>query len=221
MQSIPDWLELWREIVARQRSVDPEPAGPWTPENDPWRERAQRFATRSRRKWEQSDPLRAGVADALSPDDTVLDIGAGTGDWAVFLAPRVRALTALEPSPAMRAVLAQRLADDGVGNVTVAAGYWPDFADVPPHDVVLCAHAMYGAADFAAFVDRMTRTARRACYLLLKVPAPDGVMAEAASRVWGQPHDSPDFVIAYNALLQLGIAADVRIDPTRWGIWRI
>ena len=99
-------------------------------------------------------------------------------------------------------------------------GYWPDAAERPAHDVVLCAHAIYGAADFAAFVNRMTRTTARACYLLLKVPAPDGVMAEAANRIWGQPHDSPNFVVAYNALIQMGIAADVRIDPTRWGTWK-
>ncbi|MBN1247431.1 MAG: hypothetical protein JXC32_07215 [Anaerolineae bacterium] len=43
-------------------------------------------------------------------------------------------------------------------------------------------------------------------------------MAEAARLVWGQPYDSPNFQVAYNALLQLGIFADVHMENA--GLWR-
>jgi hypothetical protein len=42
-------------------------------------------------------------------------------------------------------------------------------------------------------------------------------MAQAARHVWGQPHDSPNFQVAYNALMQLGIFANVVVEDT--GLW--
>ena len=96
---------------------------------------------------------------------------------------------------------------------------WPDAA-VGPHDVTLCAHAMYGAADFAGFVRGLERVTRRHVFLLMRAPEPDGVMAEAARRVLGHPHDSPNFQVGYNALLQLGVFPDVVVEEGRWEPWR-
>ena len=109
------------------------------------------------------------------------------------------------------------LADGGIDNVAIVEGKWPE-TKVEPHDIVFCSHAMYGVADFAAFVHAMEAAATQRCVMLLRAPTPNGVMAEAARRVWGQPHDSPNFHVAYNALLQMGIFADVRMEDT--GLWR-
>jgi hypothetical protein len=43
-------------------------------------------------------------------------------------------------------------------------------------------------------------------------------MAEFARMVFGQPHDSPNFVIAYNVLIEMGIYANVLIEDT--GLWK-
>ena len=219
MERITDWVLLWRQIVERQRSVEPLADGPWSEAADPWREKAAAFATRSNRKWSRPDPLRDLLTARVGPEETVLDVGAGAGDWSLHFAPRVRRVTSLEPSPAMRRTLGERLEAAGVENVDVVAGFWPR-TSVEPHDTVLCMHAAYGAADFAEFVGRLDATARRGVYLLLKAPLPNGVMAEAATRVWGQPHDSPNFVVAHNALLQLGYLPNALVDPTPWGAWR-
>ena len=47
---------------------------------------------------------------------------------------------------------------------------------------------------------------------MIRLPAPGGLLAEAARHVWGHDFDSPSFAIAYNVLLQMGIAANVRVD---------
>ena len=219
MEKATDWLLLWRQIVERQRTVEPVAEGPWSEEDDPWREKAEAFVTRANRKWSRPDPLRDFLASRVRPDAMVLDIGAGAGDWSIYLAPRVGRVTAFDPSPAMRRTIIGRVASAGLANVDVVAGFWPK-TPVEPHDVVLCMHAVYGATDFAAYVRRLDATARRGVYLLLKAPIPGGVMAEAAERVWGQPHDSPNFVVAYNALLQLGFLPSAMVDPSPWGIWR-
>lgn len=51
----------------------------------------------------------------LQPTDTVLDIGAGTGRHAVFLASQVAQIIAVEPSASMRGHLEQRLASAELG----------------------------------------------------------------------------------------------------------
>ena len=86
------------------------------------------------------------------------------------------------------------------------------------YDFSLCSHAMYGFADFKTFIDRMVEVTKKTCFLLMRVPTSDGVMAEAAMRVWGQPYDSANFQIAYNALLQMGIYANVLMENT--GLWK-
>ena len=43
------------------------------------------------------------------------------------------------------------------------------------------------------------------------------VGGDAHPRIWGQPHDSPNFQVAYNALMQLGIFANVLLEDT--GLW--
>jgi SAM-dependent methyltransferase len=217
MQSIPDWLSLWRDLVAAQargRAAAKMEAHP-----DVWRAKAHTFHEAVQRRWTKPDSSREFIAADLDrhPGETVLDIGAGTGAWAVFLARYARHVTALDPSPAMLDVLRENVATEGLTNVSIITGGWPD-ADVLPHDVVLCSHSLYGIADFAVAVRKLAATARRRCYLLLRVVTPDGVMAEAARHVWGQPYDSPNFQVAYNALLQLGIFANVVLEDS--GLWK-
>jgi len=77
---------------------------------------------------------------------------------------------------------------------------------------------MYAALDLKAFVRQMVDRTRRMCFLLLRAPSIDGVRAEAALHLWGQPLDSPNFTIAYNVLLQAGIYANVLMENT--GLWK-
>ena len=74
--------------------------------------------------------------------------------------------------------------------------------------------AMYSAVDLPAFVRRIEQVTRRMCFMVIRAPSADGVMAEVARRVWGHPYDSPNFQIAYNVLLQMGIRANVRFEES-------
>ena len=141
----------------------------------------------------------------------MLDIGAGTGAWAVLMAPRVRRVTAVEPSPAMVAVMRENLEAAGIRNAEIIQDRWPQ-AQVEPHDFSLCSHAVYGSTDLPLFIRRMAACTRRMCFLVLRAPVTNCMMAEAAQHIWGQPHDSPNFTIAYNILLQMGIQANVLME---------
>jgi SAM-dependent methyltransferase len=200
MEKITDWNSLWRELVeikARSRRMKRG----YKPEGDIWAEKALAFREGVKRRWTQPDSSRDFILSQMDTRATVLDIGAGTGAWSILLSRRAKRVTAIEPSGAMVEVMRQSLVDEGIKNVTIVQGSWPDVS-VKPHDFSLCSHAMYDARNLAGFVVRMAACTRRMCFLLLRAPALDGVRAEAARHIWGQPLDSPNFTIAYNILLQ-------------------
>ena len=53
--------------------------------------------------------------------------------------------------------------------------------------------------------------------MLLRAPDPNGLMAQAATRIWGQPNDSPNFQVAYNAMLQMSMYPSVLMEGK--GLW--
>lgn len=216
MQRPTDWTALWRELCeAQARSWQ---GGEKKDQEDVWREKARGFAEGIARRWSTPDSSRGTIAAWLDahPGSTVVDVGAGTGAWAAFLAGHARRVTAVEPSPAMVEVMRETLAAAKAANVEVVQAPWPE-APVGPHDVALCSQAMFGFADLPAFVRSLERVASRHVFLVVRAPVKDGLMAEISRRVWGQPYDSPNYQVALNVLLELGIFPDVVMEDS--GLW--
>jgi SAM-dependent methyltransferase len=216
MEKVTDWNSLWGELVdikAHGKGKKRNAAS----QADIWAGRAVEYRDGVKQKWVRPDSSRDFILSQIDADSTVLDIGAGTGAWSVLLSPRAKHVTAVEPSNAMLAVMRACLTAERISNVSIVQGSWPDVT-VEAHDFSLCSHAMYGCRDLAAFVLRMAACTRRMCFLLLRAPSLDGVRSEAARHIWGQPMDSPNFTIAYNVLLQVGIFANVLMENT--GLWK-
>ncbi len=205
-----DWIKLWSELVGIQTTV---------------RERGDKVTDRHanpNRRWAKPDSTVDFVIDTVRavPNATVLDIGAGKGSWVIRLSPHTRHITALDSSPIMIEAMKEVLSAEGVQNVDIVQASWPD-AEVAPHDFALCSHAMYASRNLPAFIRRMEQVTRRTCFLMLRAPVPDGVMAQAAMRIWGHPYDSANFQVCYNAMLQMGIFANVLIaDSGLWSPWK-
>lgn len=220
MERLTDWIKLWRELVDAQARYRARKHSR-RKQADHWAKRARRFDTRVKKRWEKKDPHRNFILSRLStaPDATVLDIGAGTGAWALLMAPHVRKVTALEPSAEMRAVMLENIEREGIDNIVVLDAHWPLW-DMERHDFALCSHAMYGASNLPEFVRAMGNATKRSCFLLLRAPDWDGVLAQAAIRIWGQPNDSPNFQVALGALFQIGIQPNVLMEqPGLWPPW--
>jgi FkbM family methyltransferase len=199
-----DWLELWRELVTRN----------FHPERG---RLVERYKSHTRNRVEKRDLLLDFVLQELDEGDTAIDIGAGTGRWTIPLARKIRNVTAVEPTSGMMDMLRQNLHEAALGNVDLLLQTWEE-ATPSIHDVALCAHGMYGSPDLAAFVRKMEDSTHKRCYVAVRLPPADGIIAELSIEVYGCRHDSPNAVIAYNALYTMGINANVLVEPngTNW-----
>ena len=216
MEKLTDWNALWRELVeikakSRERKLSA------ASQVDLWADRARDYKEGVQKKWVRPDSSRDFILSKIDAGSTVLDIGAGTGAWSILMAPHAKHVSAVEPSSSMIEVMHESLLMENIQNVSIVQGSWPDVS-VEPHDFSLCSHAMYASTDLAAFVLQMAAFTRRMCFLLLRAPSIDSIRAEAARHIWGQPLDSPNFTIAYNVLLQIGIYANVQMENT--GLWK-
>ncbi len=83
----------------------------------------------------------------------VLDFGCGAGLVGLQLAPHVRRMTMVDMSPSMLAVLRQRLAEIGYGNVAVLEGELDDLGLEPGGQDLIVAHmVLHHVPDVAALV---------------------------------------------------------------------
>ncbi|HWU40393.1 MAG TPA: rRNA adenine N-6-methyltransferase family protein, partial [Candidatus Acidoferrum sp.] len=207
-----DWAKLWQELAS-----DDIQAG---------FEGEVRMVERWRRVARQLDAGERGLPDLLldhilerlTPEMAVLDIGAGIGRWTLPFARVVRQVTAVEPLAGMRQVLMERVTANGITNLQVVDVPWLK-AEIPPHDVVVAAHATYTTTDLLGFVRKMDACARRRCYLALRVPAHDGIIGELSERLRGCWHDSPNFIVGYNLLLSAGFYGNVVMEPRPLRFW--
>jgi SAM-dependent methyltransferase len=198
-----DWLDEWRRMYDAERAQAESLTSPaYQQEADHWQQRVERFDAASRRV-EQPDAFMRALLPHLRAEDVVLDVGAGTGRYIPWLAQRVRRVIALEPSPAMRARLEQRVADEQLANVDILADSWPPPSLVQA-DVVFAAHVLYSVREIEPFLRAMHTSAGRLCALLLMVRHMNTLFSPFWERVHGQARlPLPAALEAYNALYQL------------------
>ena len=130
--------------------------------DSPWVMPPEVFARRADRlRAAPSGPSFQRAWEALDPPGSVLDVGSGAGAASLPLLPRTAALTAVDASAAMLALLEERAAAAGVRPRTVT-GRWPQAAaEAGTADVVTCHHVLYNVPDLEPFVTALTASARR------------------------------------------------------------
>jgi len=120
-----------------------------------------RFDAKSPTDW--SGELAALDAFGIGAASTVVDLGAGTGSFALAVAPRVARVVAVDVSPAMVASMRRR------GLEAVRAGFLTYEHEGDPPDAVHTRNALHHLPDFwkAVALDRVARLLPRRGVLLL------------------------------------------------------
>jgi hypothetical protein len=132
----------------------------------------------------RDEPTLEILRGFVGPDESLLDIGAGGGRYALALALECRQVIAVEPSEGMQRVLAEGMAEYGIANVQPVNARWPEAAADLQADVALISHIGYDVEDIGSFLDAMESAARRLCVaVLLSQPPPT-----EADRLWPAVH---------------------------------
>lgn len=151
-------------------------------------------------------------------DDTVLDVGAGTGALSIPLAKRVRSVTALDHSEAMLETIVRSAAAERLNNIKTLCLDWTKAQldiDFDQHDIVLVSRSLPTGEDILHCLNLISCAAKRTCYVTWKANGHNS-LEEALCRQLDIPyHPFPDYTVLRDILISLGITPNVEIFATR------
>jgi SAM-dependent methyltransferase len=210
-----DYAARWADLVERRRAqMDAAFAAAGQSSGDYWARRAKSYREALHARTEE-DPFYLAARRVTTASSTVLDVGAGTGRHTLALAPHVRGITAIDPSPAMLGLLREDLAALRLGNVTTIESEWMSAA-TEPADVVLCSHVLYPIADVVPFLRKLHEAARERVLIYLRAD-PLSTDMDLWREFYGVPlQHQPVHMDLLNVLAQIDIFADVEIVEHRF-----
>ncbi len=210
-------VERWHEILAmRAKQMDAAYARLGRTSADFWERRAKNYH-RSTKDAVGDDPLLFKLRQMITPETTVLDVGAGTGRFALALAPSAKHVTVVEPNAAMLHYLRQDVAEAELTNVEYIATNWQDAPDDVRADIVLCSHVLYPIAEIEPFITKLRTATQRACYIYMRASHFDASTSPLWEHFHGEKrYSSPGYIHALDVMFELGIYANVEIVRMPW-----
>jgi 2-polyprenyl-3-methyl-5-hydroxy-6-metoxy-1,4-benzoquinol methylase len=208
-------LSHWQELhAARANQMDAAYARLGRSSADFWNRRARGFH-RATRESAQHDPFFQRICAAITPSTELLDVGAGTGRFALALAPLVAHVTAVEPSDAMLKYLHLEATTLGLTNISSLPLPWEEAPADLRADVVICSHVLYPIWDVDLFLKKLYAATRHSCYIYMRATHLDALTAP----LWRHFHGderllSPCYIHALDVLFELGLYADVEMVRT-------
>jgi len=205
-------IERWQALIdTRAQQMDAAYADLGRTSADFWDRRARGFH-RATKDTVGNDPLFQRLQQVVTPQMAVLDVGAGTGRFALALAPQTRQIVAVEPNAAMLNYLRQDATEKSIANITYVPTTWQDAPADLSADIVICSHVLYPIRDIEAFLAKMRQATRQSCYIYMRAVHFDQI----ANPLWRHFHGSeraqpPTYIHALDVMYEMGIYADVEI----------
>lgn len=173
--------------------------------------RAERYAASVKTTDPERDPFLRALRRVTDRGTTAIDVGAGTGRFALALARDVRHVTAVDPSTGMLAVLQRDAEQMEVTNVTTVQGTWEEAA-TEVADVAFSAFVLSLVPDARRFVGKLDAAARQHVVLYLGAYCADAVLDPLWRHFHGGPRTpGPTYLDALAVLHELGIAPQVKV----------
>ncbi|MCC8157869.1 MAG: class I SAM-dependent methyltransferase [Phascolarctobacterium sp.] len=108
----------------------------------------------------------------LGSGHSILEIGCGSGNFTALMARYSKSILGLDFSPAMLAVLQQRLLTEAIGNVQIQTGKWEDFTTYAAFDYIVSVNSLYRIRDMAAALHKMHAYSRRGFVIVRTIQRP-------------------------------------------------
>ncbi len=203
-------VERWQALIdARAKQMDAAYARLGRTSADFWDRRARGFH-RTTQDTIASDPLFLRLRQEVTPQMSVLDVGAGTGRFTLALAPQARHIIAVEPNATMFNYLRRDAGERGLTNISFVQTTWQDAPDDLQADVVICSHVLYPIRDIVPFLAKLQAATHHACYIYLRITQMDSLTAS----IWQHFHGDercfpPGCIHALDVLYEMGIYANV------------
>jgi len=210
-------IERWHEMLdARAKQMDAAYARLGRTSADFWERRAKNYHRSTKEKVE-SDPFLRKLRQVVIPDSTVLDVGAGTGRFALALAPFAQHVTAVEPNAAMLQYLRHDAAEEGLTNISYVPTTWQDVPTDLYADIVVCSHVLYPIRDIDTFVMKLRSATLETCYIYMRAAHFDASTSSLWRHFHGdERHSAPGYIHALDVLFEMGIYASVEIVRMPW-----
>jgi SAM-dependent methyltransferase len=150
------------------------------------------------------------VLSGLDSSSTLLDIGAGTGAFAIPASARIAGVTAVEPSLQMSLFLENKM--NGQKNIRIINKWWEDISldEAGSHDTVLAANSLYRIEDILPALKKIVEAAGKYIYIIMSCKS--GLFDDIWKNLKGEAyHPPPSYIHLYNILYSMGVMADVEI----------
>lgn len=209
----------WQALIqARATQMDMAYAHLGRTSADFWDRRARSFH-RATRTSAINDPLYLFLREHVTSQQSILDVGAGTGRFTLALASLAAHITALEPNASMLSYLREEVAAHGLTNVTLIQSAWENAPTDIHADLVICSHVLYPILDIVPFLQKLHAASKQACYLYLRANSIDTLTAP----LWQHFHGTarclpPGYIHALDVLYEQGIYANVAVVTTPFAL---
>lgn len=191
-----------------------------------WSELAKNYVNKVHSKEGRAEILTLVDKFCWNKEETVLDLGAGPGSYAIPLANKVKSITSLDPSQIMLDYLDKQATKENVSNIKTIASRWLEAENIEPHDTVLSMNSLGMLAiddNYESHLDKalikMMKLAKKRIIIL--IPHADSAADQQMKDAVGLEATSVErkkIAALYYAMVDCGMLPDLNIitRPFRW-----
>ncbi len=157
------------------------------------------------------------ISSFIPPGATLLDIGAGTGAFAIPLSRKTSRTIAVDPSTYQLQMLLKKAREEGLTNITAIEKEWKDVEhckiwglnnselNASGIDYSLAAYSLF-EDDIENFLAKMIDVTRKGIFIVFRAGCPDSLNEFAYG-----PRPYADYLCLYNILKEMGHQFDVTL----------
>lgn len=204
-----DWAERWNTLVT-SREAQARAREQARPDESYWDARSSRLTMLLTPADPDTDPVLQRIMKNVSTGETVVDVGAGGGRYAIPLSAVASRVIAVEPSAGMAGRLRANIEERNISNISVEESTWEQSAASGDH--VVCSGVLTPIAEAAQFIRKLAGAARQSLVIVVRQSQMDARthLATLWNLVYGEERvPEPTALDCLNLMHQLELSASL------------